>query len=132
MRRNARVAASFLVLLGGCSAAYRGGGARMSPAGGVAAAAPAPAPAAASGPATFVVLLAGGVPTPVLRGPFVITSINPGGSLELGLSSEESCTPVTDWFSYSGGGAAVAAGQILCARSSSADEVRHGFSGHAP
>jgi hypothetical protein len=87
------------------------------------------APPAAAGPATFVVTLVPGEATAVLRGPFVVTSINPGGALELGLAGGESCAAVDAWFSYSGGGVAAAPGEILCARSGAAAPVTHGFSG---
>ena len=81
------------------------------------------------GPATHVVTLAPGSPTPILRGPFEITTINPAGDLELGISRSEACDGVV-WFAYSGGGAAVAEGEILCARSSRSVPVTQGFSGH--
>ena len=63
------------------------------------------------------------------RGPFEITMINPGGEIELGISTSEACDGVA-WFSYSGGGAAVGEGEILCARSSRDAPVTQGFSGH--
>src|SRR5258705_1506426 len=72
------------------------------------------APAAATGPATFVVTLAPGEATAVLRGPFVVRTINPGSVLELGVTSGANCGAVEAWFTYSGGGAAAAAGEILC------------------
>lgn len=81
------------------------------------------------GPATHVVTLAPGSPTPILRGPFEITTINPGADLVLAISKTESCDRVT-WFSYSGGGAAVADGEVLCARSSASEPLTQGFSGH--
>jgi hypothetical protein len=86
-------------------------------------------PPAKPGPATHVVTLAPGSPTPVLRGPFEITTINPSGGLELGIATSEACEGVV-WFGYSGGGAAVAEGEILCARSSRTEPVVQGFSGH--
>jgi hypothetical protein len=86
-------------------------------------------PPAKSGPATHVVELAPGSPTPIVRGPFEITTINPAGDLELGIAKDESCAGVA-WFSYSGGGAAVADGEILCARSGRRATVTQGFSGH--
>jgi len=86
-------------------------------------------PPAKPGPATHVVTLGPGVPTPIVRGPFEITTINPAGDLELGIASGEACEGVV-WFAYSGGGAAVGEGQILCARSRRAAPVVQGFSGH--
>jgi hypothetical protein len=86
-------------------------------------------PPAKPGPATHVVELAPGSPTPILRGPFEITTINPAGDLELAISKDESCSGVV-WFSYSGGGAAVAEGEILCARSHRSEPRTQGFSGH--
>lgn len=85
-------------------------------------------PPAKPGPATHVVTLAPGAPTPILRGPFEITTINPGGDLDLGVSSSEACEGVV-WFAYSGGGAAVGEGEILCARSGRSAPIVHGFSG---
>ena len=86
-------------------------------------------PAAKAGPATHVVTLAPGSPTPIMRGPFEITTINPAGDLQLGISTSTSCDGVV-WFSYSGGGAAVGDGEVLCARSSANEPVTQGFSGH--
>jgi hypothetical protein len=86
-------------------------------------------PPAKSGPATHVVTLAPGSPTPILRGPFEITTINPAGDLQLGIATSTSCDGVA-WFSYSGGGAAVGDGEVLCARSSASEPVTQGFSGH--
>ena len=109
-------------LAGACKA---GGGAAATPS--------APAteralPPGKSGPATHVVTLAPGSPTPILRGPFEITAINPGGGLDLGIAKGESCEGVV-WFLYSGGGAAVGEGEILCARSGRTEPVTQGFSG---
>ena len=86
-------------------------------------------PPAKSGPATHVVDLAPGSPTPIMRGPFEITTINPAGDLELGIAKDETCAGVM-WFAYSGGGAAVGEGEILCARSGRERPVAQGFSGH--
>lgn len=85
-------------------------------------------PPSRTGPATHVVTLAPGSPTPILRGPFEVTAINPGDGLELGISTSEACEGAA-WFAYSGGGAAVGEGEILCARSSRGAPVTHGFSG---
>jgi len=89
-------------------------------------------PPAKAGPETYVVELAPGSPTPIMRGPFVITTINPGGGLVLGMSKDSesgSCTNVV-WFEYSGSGAAVGEGEILCARSDRSRTITHGFSGY--
>jgi len=86
-------------------------------------------PPARSGPATHVVTLAPGSPTPIVRGPFEITAINPAGDLELGIAKSEACDGVV-WFAYSGGGAAVGESEILCARSGRVAPVAQGFSGH--
>jgi hypothetical protein len=86
-------------------------------------------PPAKSGPATHVVELAPGSATPIVRGPFEITTINPAGDLELGIAKDETCAGVV-WFAYSGGGAAVGEGEILCARSGRDTTVTQGFSGH--
>jgi hypothetical protein len=64
-----------------------------------------------------------------VRGPFEVTAINPAGQIDLGIATSESCEGI-DWFSYSGGGAAVGEGEILCARSSRLMPVTQGFSGH--
>ena len=85
-------------------------------------------PPAKTGPATHVVTLTPGSPTPVLRGPFEITAINPGSSLELAIATAETCAGAV-WFAYSGGGAAVGDGEVLCARSHASEPVTHGFSG---
>jgi hypothetical protein len=81
------------------------------------------------GPATHVVTLTPGSPTPILRGPFEVTTINPGGDLVLAISKTESCADVV-WFVYSGGGAAVGDGEVMCARSSASEPLTQGFSGH--
>jgi len=91
-------------------------------------AAPRVLPPAKPGPATHVVTLEPGVPMPIVRGPFEITTINPAGDLELGIASDETCTGVV-WFAYSGGGAAVGEGQVLCARSGRSAPIVQGFSG---
>jgi hypothetical protein len=86
-------------------------------------------PPAKAGPATHVIPLAPHTPTPIMRGPFEIITINPGGALVLGIAKDATCANVV-WFSYSGGGAAVGEGEVLCARSSDGETVTHGFSGH--
>ena len=55
-------------------------------------------------------------------------TINPGSDLHLGLSKSGACDDV-QWFVYSGGGAAAADGETLCARSHADEAVPHGFSG---
>lgn len=114
----------------------------------VAACHPAAAPAAASagpaqaapptavaplapGPGTAVVTLAPDVPTPVLDGPFLVTTINPGSSMDLAVASSHDCGDAKlAWFAYSGGGVAVGRGQTLCARSQARGPRTNGFSGH--
>jgi len=82
---------------------------------------------------TVVIAISPGVATPVVAGPFVVTSINPGGDLELAISADTRCADVgTGWFEYSGGGAKVGSNQMLCARSKAAAVRNHGFSGHRP
>jgi hypothetical protein len=85
-------------------------------------------PYAPPGPGTAVVTLPAHVATAVVDGPFSISTINPGGSLELAVAPTHDCTTALTWFSYSGGGVAVNKGQTLCARSSST--TTNGFSGH--
>ena len=78
---------------------------------------PSPPPATfGAGPATAVVILPSRTPTAVLAGPFLVTAINPGGQLELSIAKDSACTDRALWFEYSGGGVAVAAGEVLCAR----------------
>ena len=75
---------------------------------------------------TIVVTLAPNVPTPIVDGPFAISSINPGRELMVKIGT---CTDATAWFSYSGGGIVVGAGQSLCARNVDSAPATHGFSG---
>jgi hypothetical protein len=125
------------VLAGACrvggapASSEPGGSSGASGAGGASGAEPAARrvlPPAKPGPATHVVTLAPGAPTPIVRGPFEITTINPAGDLELAIASGEACEGVV-WFAYSGGGAAVGEGEILCARSRRSEPVVQGFSG---
>jgi hypothetical protein len=96
--------------------------------------APAPAPVAPSAPvpkpATYVVTLEPGVATPVTTGPFIVRAINPGSDLQLGIGKSETCDDAA-WFVYSGGGAAVGAGETLCALSRTSEPIPHGFSGYS-
>jgi hypothetical protein len=115
----------FIILV----ACKHGGGGTAAPATAAAPVTQRELPPAKPGPATHVVTLAPGSPTPIMRGPFEITTINPAGDLELGLAASPSCDGVV-WFQYSGGGAAVGDGQVLCARSSAGEPVTQGFSGH--
>ena len=82
-----------------------------------------------NGPATAVVSLAPHVPTAVARGPFLVTTINPGGDLALGLATRACDEPGLLWFGYSGSGVAVGDGQILCARSGRSEPGVQAFSG---
>ena len=78
---------------------------------------PSPPPATfGAGPATAVVILPSSTPTAVLAGPFLVSAINPGRGLELAIAKDSACTDRALWFEYSGGGVAVAAGEVLCAR----------------
>jgi hypothetical protein len=81
---------------------------------------------------TRVVSLTRGVATPILVGPFEITTINPAGGLELMLSARGCADPSALWFSYSGGGVVVPAGETLCARSWRDGAVSQAFSGKGP
>jgi hypothetical protein len=80
---------------------------------------------------TLVVSVPPGVATPIVTGPFAITTINPGGDLDLALSTDGACGAVgAGWFDYSGGGVSVGSDQTLCVRSSAGEPRTHGFSGH--
>jgi hypothetical protein len=81
------------------------------------------------GPASAVVTLELDVATAVAWGPFLITSINPGSELRLGLAERACDEPGLVWFLYSGGGVAVGAGQLLCARSFGGRSTPQAFSG---
>jgi len=86
---------------------------------------------AAPGPvyASHVITMEAGAPKAIVSGPFAVTSINPGSDLELALVMRGSdCATATVWFSYSGGGVAVGAGETLCARTET--PRTHAFSGH--
>jgi hypothetical protein len=85
------------------------------------------------GPATVVVVLQPRVPTPVLDGPFLVTTINPGSSMEMAIAPSHRCDdPALMWFAYSGGGVAVAAAQTLCVRTEADGPRTNGFSGYDP
>jgi len=91
------------------------------------------APAAPSPPkpiryATKVVTIAPQEAVEILRGPFHVTSMNPGTELRLAVA-KGTCDGAT-WFAYSGGGVAVGDGELLCAWSQSSAPIAHGFSGH--
>jgi hypothetical protein len=95
---------------------------------------PAPAPvvapaAAAQNPVARVVALEPAARTAIVAGPVFMSSINPGGDLELALVPGDTCGGDEVWFAYSGGGVAVPAGQILCARSRAGERRVHAFSG---
>jgi hypothetical protein len=76
---------------------------------------------------TIVVTLAPNTPTPIVDGPFAITSINPGRELVFAIGACNAASLA--WFSYSGGGIVVGDGQSLCARSVDSAPATHGFSG---
>ncbi len=90
---------------------------------------PGPARTFGAGPASAVVLLAPGVPTAILVGPFQVTAINPGSELDLSIVSGSACAGRALWFAYSGGGVAVADGEVLCARSHAGAIQVDAFSG---
>jgi len=95
-------------------------------------AAPAAAPAAPAPKitrfATEVVTFAPEEASEVLRGPFLVTTINPGSDLRLAVA-KTTCDGAT-WFAYSGGGVAVGDGELLCAWSLARQPAIHAFSGH--
>jgi hypothetical protein len=92
---------------------------------------PTDVPARPPGPATVVITLQAHVATPVLDGPFLITTINPGSSMEMAIATSHHCDePALVWFGYSGGGVAVARAQTLCVRTDAART--NGFSGYDP
>jgi hypothetical protein len=75
---------------------------------------------------TIVVTLAPNTPTSIVDGPFAITAINPGRELIVKIGA---CSSTAAWFSYSGGGIVIGAGQSLCARNVDSSPITHGFSG---
>jgi hypothetical protein len=75
---------------------------------------------------TIVVTLAPNMPTAIVDGPFAISSINPGRELMVKIGA---CSSAAAWFSYSGGGIVIGAGQSLCVRSVDSAPATHGFSG---
>ena len=87
-----------------------------------------PAPAPIRAVDTRVVELVAHQATPLLVGPWLVTSVNPGG-VEMMISPAGRCDDAL-WFDYSGSGVAVPAAETLCVRSSHRHIV--GFSGHAP
>jgi hypothetical protein len=87
-----------------------------------------PPPAPIRAVDTRVVELVAHQATPLLVGPWLVTSINPGG-VEMMISPTGRCDDGL-WFDYSGSGVAVPAAETLCVRSSHRHTV--GFSGHAP
>lgn len=64
--------------------------------------------------------------TAVLVGPWLVTTINPGG-VDLMISPNKHCDDGL-WFDYTGGGVAVPDGEALCARAHAHRTVA--FSGH--
>ena len=89
--------------------------------------------ARAPGVGTAVVVLAPNTPTAVLEGPFLVTTINPGSSMELAIAPSKDCTATSLlWFSYSGNGVAVGANETLCVRSAADGPRTNGFSGYDP
>jgi hypothetical protein len=88
---------------------------------------PAPTPPEETRYATEVVEIPPGDAVSVLKGPFEVFTINPGSNLRLAVA--KSCDDAA-WFTYSGGGVAVGAGETLCAWSLAEEPAVHGFSGH--
>jgi hypothetical protein len=88
-----------------------------------------PVAAVVSSPVAKVLTLAPGARTAIVAGPLYISSINPGGDMELALVQGDTCGGDEVWFSYSGGGVAVPSGQTLCARSLAAAARVQAFSG---
>jgi len=87
----------------------------------------------APGVGTAVVVLPPGTPIAVLEGPFLVTTINPGSSMELAIALDRDCAAASLlWFSYSGSGVAVGAGETLCVRSAAEGPRTNGFSGYDP
>lgn len=82
---------------------------------------------------TAVVVLPPGAPTAILDGPLLVTTINPGSSMELAIASTGDCTASSLlWFSYSGSGVAVGVNETLCARSAADGPATNAFSGYDP
>jgi hypothetical protein len=137
--RTGRALIAAVALLAGCAGrgnvAGNAAGAPVRAAAAVSAPVPAvaPDPARCAGGCTLVVAIAPSVTTPIVVGPFAVTSINPGGDLELAVAADPACADVgAGWFEYSGGGVRVGDGQILCARSSAGSVTNQGFSGSRP
>jgi len=87
----------------------------------------------AAGVGTAVVVLRPGQPVAVLEGPFLVTTINPGSSMELAIAPSKDCAATSLlWFSYSGSGVAVGANETLCVRSAADGPRTNGFSGYDP
>jgi len=87
----------------------------------------------AAGVGTAVVVLVPGAPTAVLDGPFLVTTINPGSSMELAIAPSKDCASSSLlWFTYSGNGVGVGAHETLCVRSAADSPRTNGFSGYDP
>lgn len=88
-----------------------------------------PVAAVVTSPVAKVLTLEPGARTAIVAGPLYISSINPGGDMELALVQGDTCGGNEIWFSYSGGGIAVPSGQTLCARSLASAARVQAFSG---
>jgi hypothetical protein len=88
-----------------------------------------PVAAVVTSPIAKVLTLEPGARTAIVAGPLYISSINPGGDMELALVQGDTCGGNETWFAYSGGGVAVPSGQTLCARSLASEARVQAFSG---
>lgn len=88
-----------------------------------------PVAAVVSSPVAKVLTLEPGARTAIVAGPLYVSSINPGGDMELALVVGDTCGGNETWFAYSGGGVAVPSGQTLCARSLASERRVQAFSG---
>jgi hypothetical protein len=89
----------------------------------------APVATVVQNPVARVIALDPDTRTAIVGGPVFVSSINPGGDLELALVNGDTCGGDEVWFTYSGGGVAVPPGQTLCARSHADAKRVHAFSG---
>jgi hypothetical protein len=88
-----------------------------------------PVAAVVTSPVARVLTLEPGARTAIFAGPLYVSSVNPGGDLELALVSGDTCGGNEVWFTYVGGGVAVPTGQTLCARSNASVARTQAFSG---
>jgi hypothetical protein len=88
-----------------------------------------PVAAVVTSPVARVLTLEPGARTAIFAGPLYVSSVNPGGDMELALVPGDTCGGDEVWFTYSGGGVAVPTGQTLCARSTATAARTQAFSG---